>query len=121
MFHTLISASCANETRDTLFNRSPAENFLQYSVNRYTSRIQDGTNSVLNIAVSFRHSPQQVEWRYNNEVINAAEDSRASVHSEGLTVNGVQPSDAGNYEVIAVFSNELGCESAQFVVHVECE
>ncbi len=67
------------------------------------------------------NQPQQLKWTHNGLEINATRDSRIRIQTGGLTVDGVEPADAGYYEVIVIISNELGCESTLFTVEVECE
>ena len=65
---------------------------------------------------------QQLAWKYNNHDIEILRNPRLHVQANGaLTIDPVMPTDAGYYEVIAIISNDLGCENAVFNVYVECK
>ena len=75
--------------------------------------------STLSIGVTFQPNSSQphIAWQHDGYALR---NPRADVASNGsLTIEAVEPSDAGYYSLL--FSSHLGCGSARFQVFVECE
>ena len=84
--------------------------------------IMNGIQDSLHINLTYEPSDgyQQVAWRHNQLAIDSITNPRVDIAVDGgLTICEVQPSDAGNYTVIAC--NRRGCDSVVISVHVECE
>lgn len=65
-------------------------------------------------------SLQQLTWRHKGYGLNSKTNPRIVIRGDaGITINAVEPLDAGFYEVI--ISSDIGCDSAQIEVFVECE
>ena len=76
-------------------------------------------NLHINVTVQPNAPPYLLEWMHNGYIVKEVDNPRIEISSNGsLTVNDVQPSDAGSY-VVSV-SNDLGCDSAAFSVEIQC-
>ena len=94
---------------------------LVYHFQNYSITL-NGTQSSLHINLTYEPSAsyQQVSWRHNGYAIDSSRNPRIDIATDGgLTINEVEPPDAGNYDVIAC--NRRGCESARFSVYISCK
>lgn len=111
------------ETSANIFNTSLVHPILQFPTLNYTVVLNKNTSSILFINVTYvlRNALlHQLRWKQNGHAIDLTVSPRISIQAErGLTINAVEPSDAGCYEVI--ISSSRGCDSAQFEVSIECE
>lgn len=57
-----------------------------------------------------------LSWRHGSFALR---NPRATIVSDRLIIEEVEPSDAGHYTVL--LSNEFGCHHTQFDVFVECK
>ena len=94
---------------------------LRYTSSNYTI-ILNG-NETLNLHINVTFEPNTplylLEWMQNGYIIKTVERARIEISGNGsLTVNEVQPSDAGRY-VVSV-SSDMGCGSAAFNIEVQC-
>ncbi len=78
--------------------------------------LNETLSSNLLINISHDINPQQFAWLYDGHNI---ENPRISTEEHQLTIQQVQPSDAGYYS--AVTTNNLQCISTNFKLAVVCE
>ena len=117
------TAPCPSASPLRISSSSQQSNLLRYYVSSNYTVILDESETVTNLHINVTVEPNTtlylLEWMHNGYIVKATEHPRIEISSNGsLTVNEVQPSDAGSY-VVAVSSN-LGCDSVAFNVEVQC-
>lgn len=113
--------ACINE----VFNTSQLHSVLRYQTQNYSVVFNETAPQTLLIDVTYEpRSPayQQLAWRHSGRTLNVTSNPRTSIQERGrLFIDPVRPSDAGDYDITAIISNDLGCETAKFTIYIECK
>ena len=109
MIHWCLTGSCSDQMPET---EDTSESYDNYTIKFNRSLHLDG---LYEPTANF----QQLIWTHNGHTIDTMNSNRISIAANGgLTLNEVQPSDAGYYTL--TISNGSRCESMHFKVAVEC-
>lgn len=100
---------------------SGLHSIFEHSTKNYTVIFNESYSTTLYINITNSFNPLQLAWRHNGDYIGMR-NPRISIQDNGaLSINAVEPSDAGNYKITVLISNDMGCQSAQHKVFVECK